>query len=205
MPQPSSSHSLRSAAGIAALSIAIALGGCTAMQSQNPSGALAPVNAVAGPAGEKLMLKGFDVVAYHTQGKHAMGSASHSSVHEGVSFWFASADHKALFDKTPAKYIPEYGGYCANGIVYGIPWGGDGDTWAMINGKVYIFGGQMSKDGFMLDPATNLKLAEQYWKSEVQGSNSFLQRAKRLVLRVPHYKSGSELSQAIAASKAKGN
>ena len=119
----------------------LALGGCGAMGVQNPSGKLSPVNATAGPAGERLMLKGFDVVAYHTQGKHAMGSSAQTSTYEGVGFWFASAEHKALFDKEPAKYQPAYGGYCANGVVYGIPWGGDGDTWAMINGRVFIFGG----------------------------------------------------------------
>ena len=27
-----------------------------------------------------------------------------------------------------------------HGIVYGIPWGGDADTWKMTNGKLYIFG-----------------------------------------------------------------
>jgi YHS domain-containing protein len=179
-----------------------ALSGCDAMRSQNPGGKFHPVNAVAGPSGERLMLKGHDVVAYHTQGKHALGQSGFSSVVEGVSFWFASAEHKALFDKDPAKYMPAYGGYCANGIVYGIPWGGDADTWRMIDGKVYIFGGAQSKAGFELEPSANLALAEKYWKEEVQGNNSFVQRAKRLVLRVPHYKSGSELAAAIAAKPA---
>ena len=27
-----------------------------------------------------------------------------------------------------------------HGIVYGIPWGGDADTWKRTNGKLYIFG-----------------------------------------------------------------
>jgi YHS domain-containing protein len=188
--------------GLAALA-ALALGGCSAMQAQNPGGKFAPVNATPGPKGEALMLKGFDVVAYHTQGKHAMGSGAHQSVFEGITFWFASAEHKALFDKEPAKFMPAYGGYCANGIVYGIPWGGDGDAWTMIDGKVYIFGGQGSKDGFMLDPAANKALAEKYWTQEVQGSNSFVQRAKRLTLRVPHYKSGAELAAEVAKAKAK--
>lgn len=179
------------------------LGGCSAMQAQNPSSALKPVNAV--PEGEaRLMLKGHDVVAYFTQGRHALGQAQHTSVYEGVSFRFASAEHKALFDAAPAKYLPQFGGFCANGIVYGIPWGGDADTWRMIDGKLYIFGGQGSKDAFELDVPRNLALANQYWASEVAGSNSFVQRTWRLVMRVPHYKSGEELARAVAAAKAGG-
>jgi YHS domain-containing protein len=186
---------------IAALAISL-LAGCSAMQAQNPSSALKPVNAVAMDGDDRVMLKGHDVVAYFTQGKHALGSTQYKSVYEGVTFRFASAEHKALFDKEPARYLPQYGGFCANGIVYGIPWGGDADTWRMDNGKLYIFGGKGSKDGFELDVKKNTELADKYWKEEVAGSNSFVQRSKRLVLRVPHYKSGEELAKEVAAAQA---
>ncbi len=181
---------------------AMALGGC-AMVQQNPSSALKPVNAVADGSDSRVILKGHDVVSYFTQGKHALGTAQHSSVYQDVTFRFANAEHKALFDKEPGKYIPQYGGYCANGIAYGIPWGGDADTWSIINGKLYIFGGQGSKDGFHVDAPGNLKLADQYWKDEVAGNNSFIQRAKRLTFKVPHYKSGEQIAKEVAAAKAK--
>jgi YHS domain-containing protein len=180
------------------------LAGCGAMKAQNPSTALRPVNAVADGADERVMLKGHDVVAYHTLGRHALGDAAIKSVYEGVTFRFASAEHKALFDAHPAKYLPQFGGYCANGIAYGIPWGGDADTWKLIDGKLYIFGGQGSKDAFMVDPAGNLALAQKYWAEEVAGSHSFWQRGKRLVLRVPHYKSGEELAVLVQQAKARG-
>jgi YHS domain-containing protein len=186
---------------IACLLIAASLAGCSAMQAQNPSSALKPVNAVAMDGDERVMLKGHDVVAYFTQGKHALGSAQIKSVYEGVTFRFASAEHKALFDKEPAKYLPQYGGYCANGIVYGIPWGGDADSWRIDDGKLFIFGGAGSKAGYELDVKKNRELADKYWKEEVAGSNSFFQRSKRLVLRVPHYKSGEELARDVAAAK----
>jgi YHS domain-containing protein len=183
------------------LVLAAALAGCSAMQAQNPSSALKPVNAVAMDGDERVMLKGHDLVAYFTQGRHALGSPKFKSVYEGVTFRFASAEHKALFDKEPAKYLPQYGGYCANGIVYGIPWGGDADAWRIDDGKLYIFGGAGSKAAYELDVRKNRELADRYWKEEVAGSNSFFQRGKRLVLRVPHYKSGEELAREVAAAK----
>ena len=188
--------------GLVLLCAAVSLAGCSALLAQNPSSALKPVNAVPGDGDERLMLKGHDVVAYFTQGRHALGSAQFKSVHEGVTFRFASAEHKALFDAAPAKYLPQYGGFCANGIVYGIPWGGDADTWLMIDGKLYIFGGAGSKAAFELDVPANLKLAQKYWDEEVKGSNSFVQRSWRLVLRVPHYKSGEELDRLVKAAAA---
>ncbi len=185
------------------LMAAVALTGCSAMQAQNPSSTLKPVNAVPGEGDERLMLKGHDVVAYFSQGRHALGSAQFKSVHEGVTFHFASAEHKALFDASPARYLPQYGGFCANGIVYGIPWGGDADTWLMIDGKLYIFGGAGSKAAFELDVPANLKLAQKYWDEEIKGSNSFVQRSWRMVFRVPHYKSGDELAALVKAASKK--
>jgi YHS domain-containing protein len=185
------------------LLLAALLSGCSAMTAQNPSSALKPVNAVADGGDDRVMLKGADVVAYFTQGRYVQGSPQHQSRYEDVTFRFASAEHKALFDAAPQKYLPQYGGYCTNGIAYAIPWGGDADTWRIIEGKLYIFGGQASKDAFELDVPGNLKLAEQYWASEVAGHNSFVQRGKRLVFRVPHYKSGEELAREVAAAKAK--
>ncbi len=190
---------LASAAGIFAL-----LASCSALQSQNPGGNLKPVNAHVVGGADAVMLKGHDVVAYFTLGKHALGSAQFASQYKGVTFHFSSAEHKALFDKSPVQYIPQYGGYCANGVVYGIPWGGDANMWRIDNGKLYIFGGQMSKEGFELALAENTLLADRYWKEEITGNNSFLQRAKRLIFRVPHYKNSEDLAREIAAKKAKG-
>ena len=183
--------------------IVFALAGCTALTAQNPSGSLKPVNAVADGEDSGVMLKGADVVAYFTQNQYVQGVPQFKSNYQGVTFRFASATNKALFDKEPMKYQPQYGGYCADGLVYGIPWGGDADTWRMVNGKLYIFGGAGSRDAWLLDEPRNIGLADKYWKEEVEGSNSFWQRSKRLVFKVPHYKSGSELAAAVAEAKAK--
>lgn len=188
------------AAGLVAT--AMALGGCAAMTAQNPSGTLKPVNAIAMGEQPRVMLGGADVVAYFTLGKYMPGTSQFQSTYEGVVFHFSSAAHKQAFDAAPQKYLPQYGGYCANGLVYGIPWGGDADSWKMVDGRLLIFGGQGSKDAFVLDEKANVALADSYWKQEVSGSNSFFQRAKRLVFKVPHYKSGEELASAVAAAKA---
>jgi hypothetical protein len=85
--------------------------------------------------------------------------------------------------------------------VYGIPWGGDADSFRMYNGKLYMFGGAGSRDGFALDLPRNIALADKYWAEEVRGSNSFIQRLKRLTFRVPHYRTGEELAREVAAAR----
>jgi YHS domain-containing protein len=45
-----------------------------------------------------LMLFGHDVVSYFTDRKHQKGSPEIKSVYKGVTFRFASAEHKRMFD-----------------------------------------------------------------------------------------------------------
>ena len=178
-----------------------AIAGCAPLTTQSPGKGLSPVNAVSEGEDKHLMLFGHDVVAYFTDRRDVKGSPAIKSVYKDVTFRFATAEHKKMFDAAPEKYIPQFGGYCTNGIVYGIPWGGDANRWEMIDGKLYMFGGQGSRDAFMLDVARNMALANKYWNEEVNGSNAFFQRTKRLVLRVPHYKSGKELAEEVARAK----
>ncbi|MGZ5046701.1 MAG: YHS domain-containing (seleno)protein [Usitatibacter sp.] len=180
---------------------ALAMAGCAPMSTQSPGEGLSPVNAVADGPDKHLMLFGYDVVSYFTDRKERKGSPDIKTRYKDVTFRFATPEHKAMFDAAPEKYIPQFGGYCTNGIVYGIPWGGDADTWEMIDGKLYIFGGKGSHDAFMLDVPRNMALANKYWNEEVNGSNAFWQRAKRLIFRVPHYKSGKELADEVAQAK----
>ena len=175
--------------------------GCAPLVTQSPGQGLSPVNAVSEGEDKHLMLFGHDVVSYFTEKTHRPGDPRIKSVYKGVTFRFSRPEHKALFDAAPEKYLPQYGGYCTNGIVYGIPWGGNADTWRMIDGKLYIFGGAYSRDAFLLDVPKNMALANKYWAEEVNGSNAFWQRSKRLVFRVPHYKSGAELADEVAKAK----
>lgn len=197
---PTSFRAVRTA--LFGIALVGALSGCGAIVTQNPSGSLRPVNAVQDSDDARLILKGADVVAYFTLGRYVQGNPAIKTVHDGVTFRFSSAEHKALFDAQPAKFVPQYGGFCANGIAYGIPWGGDADTWRIIEGKLYIFGGRGSQEAFELDVPGNRALADRYWNDEVRGTNSFWQRSKRLVWRVPHYKSGEELAAMVSKARA---
>ena len=185
------------------ITAALFVSGCAPLVTQNPGAGLSPVNAVSEGGDKHLMLFGHDVVSYFTEGTHRAGSPAIKSVYKGVTFRFSKAEHKALFDAAPEKYLPQYGGYCTNGIVYGIPWGGDADTWRIVEGKLYIFGGAGSRDAFFLDVPRNMSLANKYWAEEVNGSNAFWQRSKRMVFRVPHYKSGEELDRMVRDAAAK--
>jgi YHS domain-containing protein len=51
---------------------------------------------------------------------------------------FASAANKAEFDKNPAKYAPQYGGYCAYSLLKGRLADIDPNNFVIYKGKLYV-------------------------------------------------------------------
>lgn len=165
-----------------------------------------PFRTVAEGADAKLMLLGHDAVAYFTENRAVPGDPAVKAEHLGVTWRFASEANKAEFLREPDRYMPQFGGFCANGINYAVPWGAGGgpDTWRLYRGKLYVFGGRTSRDHFEMDTERNLALAHRYWNEEVAGSWALWTRIKRLVLRVPHYRTDAQLQQEYEARLAAG-
>lgn len=203
----------RCVAGLAGAALGSAsLGGCSA-PPMAPDAAMQPDSPNAGPfrtgtggVPSGVMLEGHDAVAYFTRNEAVRGDPAITSGLQGVTWYFASAAHKAEFERNPAKYMPQFGGFCSNGINYAIPWGGGGgpNTWRIYRGRLYVFGGQKSRDHFEIDTELNLKRAHHYWNAEVARSNAVVTRYTRLVFRVPHYKSDAALQAEWEALRAAG-
>ena len=140
---------------LVALGAAFSIAGCAPLITESPGAGLSPVNAVSEGPDKHLMLFGYDVVSYFADHHEQRGDPAIKSVYKEVTFRFATPEHKTLFDADPVKYVPQFGGFCANGLVYGIPWGGDADQFEIYDGKLYIFGGRASHDAFLLDVPRN--------------------------------------------------
>jgi YHS domain-containing protein len=198
-----SAPSFHRGAVAAAIGAAALLAGCNTLVAQNPSSPMQPVNAVRSGDDARLMLRGYDVVAYVSMAQAVQGSPQHRTEFEGVTYFFSSAEHLAQFQREPARYQPAYHGYDATRMVYALAEPADPTIWRTVDGRTFLFADATSKAAFELDLAAQIALADRYWKSEVAGSNSAWQNLRRSVDRVPHYRSRDELAQAVAAAKAK--
>ena len=81
---------------------------------------------------------GYDPVAYFNEGKPVAGTAEHSLDWNGVTWRFASAANRDAFAAAPAKYAPQYGGFCAWAVSQGYTAPVDPDAWKIVDGKLYL-------------------------------------------------------------------
>lgn len=87
-----------------------------------------------------LAIEGYDPVAYFTTQKAVVGKKDIALVSNGVTYHFSSPQNRELFKSSPAKYEPQYGGWCA----YAMGDSGekvdiDPETFKITDGKLYLF------------------------------------------------------------------
>jgi hypothetical protein len=85
-----------------------------------------------------VAIDGYDPVAYFVDGAPREGSKQFTFDWSGASWRFASAAHRDLFAADPAKYAPQYGGYCAWAVGHGSTAGIDPEAWTIRDGKLYL-------------------------------------------------------------------
>src|SRR5262245_58704577 len=78
---------------------------------------LAATIAIAQPA--NLAIKGYDPVAYFTEGKPTLGLASIEYEWDGHIYRFASAANRDRFKADPVHYAPQFGNFCAMALAKG--------------------------------------------------------------------------------------
>lgn len=87
-----------------------------------------------------LAIEGYDPVAYFVSGKAIEGKKDISFSHEGITYRFSTQQNKTLFTSAPAKYEPQYGGWCAYAMgAKGEKVTVDPETFKILDGKLYLF------------------------------------------------------------------
>lgn len=85
-----------------------------------------------------VALKGYDPVAYFTESKPVKGLPQFEHAHQGAIYRFASAAHRDLFQAAPARYLPQYGGYCAWAVSKGHTANISPNAWKVVDGRLFL-------------------------------------------------------------------
>ena len=110
-----------------------------------------------------VAIKGYDTVAYFTEGKPTKGGKSFEAEWNGAIWRFASAANRDTFKADPEKYAPQYGGYCAWAVSQGYTAGIDPDAWKIVDGKLYLNYSQEVKAKWETDIPGFIALANEHY------------------------------------------
>jgi hypothetical protein len=99
-------------------------------------GVISPADAQEVP----LAIKGYDPVAYFTNGRPVLGKSEFEFEWDDRRWRFASAEHRDLFKASPVRYAPQFGNYCAMALALNKVVVADPENWLISDGKLYVFG-----------------------------------------------------------------
>jgi len=114
-----------------------------------------------------VAIQGYDPVAFFTDNKPVKGDPKLPVKHDGAIYFFSSKEHKDLFKADPAKYTPEFGGYCAYGVSRNKLVEIDVDAFQIVDGKLLLQYSKGVRDDFNKDTKGNLAKADANWTSLV--------------------------------------
>jgi YHS domain-containing protein len=115
-----------------------------------------------------LALQGYDPVAFFTQNKPVKGKPEFKSTHQGATYYFASEENKARFDKEPAKFEPAFGGFCAYGVSRNKLVEIDPEAFQILDGRLLLQYSKGVRSDFNKDPKSNLAKADANWPALVE-------------------------------------
>jgi len=119
-----------------------------------------------------VAIKGYDPVAYFTDGTAMKGNENHKLKWLGAYWYFDSEEHKELFAANPQSYAPQYGGHCATGMAVhgGLTRDIDPEAWIIIDNKLYL---NYSKETqtLLTEGVVSIEKADTNWIEDSTGSD----------------------------------
>jgi hypothetical protein len=110
-----------------------------------------------------LAIEGFDPVAYFTESLATQGLPDFEASQAGAVWRFRNEGNRASFVAHPEVYGPRFGGYDPVDLGRGVTYAGNPHFWLIVDRRLYLFGGEKSRDAFAANPAGFLKEASARW------------------------------------------
>jgi hypothetical protein len=110
-----------------------------------------------------LALKGYDAVAYFSDGKAVAGSRNFTHQWQGVEWRFASAANRDAFAADPAKFAPQYGGFCAWAVANGYTAEIDPTAFKVVENRLYLNYSKSVQRDWEKDVPGNISKADGNW------------------------------------------
>ena len=114
-----------------------------------------------------LAIRGYDPVAFFTDGKPMAGSEELEMRYGGAIWRFCNLGNRAAFAARPDIYTPRYGGYDPLGVARGVAVAGNPNVWFIAGERLFLFYDRSRLEKFAEDPDRVTGSADRKWP-EVQ-------------------------------------
>lgn len=112
---------------------------------------------------QNVIIEGYDPVCYFTDNKPIKGNARFNVDYRGATYWFASLQHKELFEKNPSTYAPQYGAFCGYAVSIGKLRPVDPNIFQVENGRLILQHTKEAYDLFNKDLKKSIEKADENW------------------------------------------
>jgi YHS domain-containing protein len=110
-----------------------------------------------------LANQGYDVVAYHTQGRAMKGDNKNVEWFHGAKYLFISVEDRELFRSNPKKYLPQYGGFCGYAMSQGRVRPVNPEIFQVIEGRLILQHTPEAYELFNRNVDGNIRKADTKW------------------------------------------
>ncbi|PWQ95680.1 YHS domain-containing (seleno)protein [Leucothrix arctica] len=110
-----------------------------------------------------VILSGYDTVSYFTKEAPVQGKSDISAVYNGAIYHFTSEDNRDAFKADPAKYAPQYGGFCAFGTSISQKIPVDPTIYEVLDGKLYVQSGAKAMELWVPEKVSRITSADKIW------------------------------------------
>lgn len=108
-------------------------------------------------------IRGYDTVAYFTEGKAVEGSKDFSTEYNEATWLFSSRENLELFKAAPEKYAPQYGGYCAYAVSQNTTASIQPELFTIVDDKLYLNYSESINEKWLQDKAGYIEQADKNW------------------------------------------
>ncbi len=115
-------------------------------------------------------IRGYDVVAYFTEGEPVRGDDAFTHDWMGSTWSFSTAENRDIFARDPAAYAPQYGGYCAWAASQGYVASTDPKAWTIHDGKLYLNYNRRIHRRWSRDIEGNIQKGDSNWPGILDNS-----------------------------------
>ena len=110
-----------------------------------------------------VAIGGYDAVSYFTEDAPVKGSSEYTAVYQNTIYQFSSKKNRKLFKADPAKYAPQFGGFCAYGVTKHRKFDADPEAYKIVDGKLYLNLNKSVQKRWLKDEAENISEGSEIW------------------------------------------